>query len=994
MKKFKIPVKLFRILTIVFLTLLCLVIVGNDIAGAYANTINHALNVKTYKVVTAEGDTTDTAYFKSAYSENKVDEDGYPVYTQNGIDRLTKDAEAACIEIEGEGLVLLKNENNALPLTSGNKVSLFGQGSAQFNYSSSGSSAASTSGYADLKTAVQSAGLQVNTTLWDFYTTGAGKDYRRSANEIKEAPWALINSNASSSFAPFGDAAVMVISRNSGEGVDVPATGTDGANGNYLALSQNETDILKELTKLKSTGIFKKIIVILNAANTIQLDFLNNAEIKIDSLMWVGNVGKTGIYAVAQALTGEIVPSGRLSDTYVYDNFSSPAMASWALNANKRFAQRYSNYNSYSLNGTQYNYGVYVEGIYVGYRYYETRYEDVVLGAANAGDYDYAKTVAYPFGHGLSYAQFSYSGFKVTENENSYDISVTVTNNSTQYDGKEVVQVYVQKPYDAASGMEVASVELAGYAKTGEIPHGESRTVNVTVSKEQLTSYDVNANGGNGGYVLEKGDYFLAVGKNSHDALNNIFAAKGVSSAKLTAAGDAAFTYKWNLNSRDEISYATSRETNNRISNQLDFADINRYENRGDNSVTYVSRSNWSGTMPKQSASLSLNDGMAADLAIHKELPTETTEKMPDYGVNSGMSLIMLRSSEDNVIDYENSAWDTFLNQLTYEQQSELLANAAFGTVEWKEPFNKPATKDNDGPTGVVNSKTRTSFPSEGIWASSFNDELIKKVGEILAEDALYNGFQSLYATGINIHRTPYGGRAHEYFSEDPYLTGAAVSAEVEGIQGKGVIPTLKHFAFNDEEDQRGGICIWLNEQSAREIYLKPFETAMRPSKGNAHAIMTSFNRAGCIWTSASSELMINIARDEWDFDGYSITDMAESFKYYMTYDDGIMNGTDLYLAAGDEYSLSDYAYSIPFRIRMREACHRVLYVITNYSAAMNGLSASSKIVPITPWWQAAIYAAIAAVAVLAVLSAGVWITDYVLKILKFSKQGDKNDGK
>lgn len=993
MTKFKIPAKLIRVLTVVFGTLLCISIVGNQVAGQYENSINHLFNVRTHKVVMAEDDDTDTAYFRSDYSENIVDEDGYAVYKQEGIDRLTQDAEKLCTEVEGEGLVLMKNENKALPLASGSKVSLFGQGSALFNYSSSGSSATSTAGYADLKTAAEGAGLSVNAALWNFYQTGAGKDYRRGASEIDEAPWNLITGNTSDSFAEYGDAAIMVIARNGGEGVDVPASGTDGAGGNYLALSQNETEILRGLTSLKKSGTFKKIIVLLNTANPVQMDFLLDAETDVDACLWVGNVGKTGIHAVASALTGEIVPSGRLSDTYVYDNFSSPAMASWAFNANKRFAQRYANSANYDLNGTQYNYGVYVEGIYVGYRYYETRYEDVVLGTQNVGEYDYASTVAYPFGYGLSYASFEYSDFAVTESENSYEVSVTVTNTSTEYSGKEVVQVYLQKPYDPSSGAEASSVELAGYAKTGLLEKdGGNETVHVTVSKEQFASYDVSANDGKGGYVLTKGGYYLCVGKNSHDALNNILAAKSaqgiaIDGQKLAGEGDDSFVISWELNARDEVTYGASRETNELIRNQLGFADINRYENRGSNSVTYVSRSDWKGTMPQKSVSLTLTDGMAEDLAIHKPLPTETTEKMPTYGQNSGISLIMMRSTAENPILYESSAWDTFLDQMTYEQQSLLLTNAAFGTTSFEEPFNKPATKDNDGPTGVVGSKTQTSFPSEGIWASSFNDELIARVGGMLAEDALYNGYHSMYATGINIHRTPYGGRAHEYFSEDPFLTGSAVCAEVGGMQAKGVIPTLKHFAFNDEEDQRGGINIWLNEQSAREIYLKPFEMAMRPSMGNAHAIMTSFNRAGCIWTSASSELMISIIRDEWGFDGYSITDMAESFKYYMTYDDGIMNGTDLYLAAGDEYALSDYAYSIPFRLRMREACHRVLYVLANYSASMNGLSANSRIVNITPWWKTAIYSVIGVTAFLTAAGAVLWIVDSAQKVIRKSEE-------
>lgn len=1000
------PILFVRIFTVVSVAILCFLVVANEVAGVYASQINRFLKAESYITVNKEGDNTDTAYFKSEFSQNSYDEKGLEIYTEEDIDKLIKAEEELGIEMESEGLVLLKNEKigerNALPLDKGDGVSLFGEGAVLFNYGATGSSEASTKGYADFKAALTDAGLSVNETLWNFYTNGEGAGYRRTASKINEAPWSLISSTESS-FSGYKDAAIVVLSRNSGEGSDVPATGTDGANGSYLALSAEETDLLKELTKRKGS-VFERLIVILNSSNPIQLDFLDNGEIAVDACLWVGNVGKTGIYAVARALTGDVVPSGKLSDTYVYDSFSSPAMASWALTANKRFAQQYGNYRDFVdgkgdplLNGTQYFYGVYVEGIYLGYRYYETRYEDVVLGAQNVGDYDYRKVVAYPFGHGLSYATFAYSDYKVTENEDSYTVEVTVTNTSTQYDGKAVVEIYLQKPYDASSGLETASVELAGYAKTGMLgKNGGSETVTVEISKEQFASYDVNANDKAGGYVLEKGDHYLAFGTDAHDALNNILAAKAkngaaVSSEKMTAEGDAEFVFCSHLGERDETTYSLSQETGNRVRNRLDFADINRYEHRGNNSVTYVSRSDWEGTWPKAAVTLTLNDEMVADLGIHKELPTETEESMPVYGQDSGMSLAMLRSSEGNVIAYDNPAWDTFLDQMTFEQQSMLLSNAAFQTVEMGPPFNKPPTKDNDGPTGVVGSLTGMSFPSEGVWASSFNDQLIERMGELLAEDARYNRTQSLYATGINLHRTPFGGRTHEYFSEDPYLTGRAVSAEVTGMQEKGVIPTLKHFAFNDEEDQRGGVCIWLNEQAARELFLKPFEMAMRPSGANAHGVMTSFNRAGCIWTSASSELMIDIARDEWNFDGYSITDMAESFKYYMTYDDGIMNGTDLYLASGDEYALSDYAYSIPFRLRMRESCHRVLYVICNYSAAMNGVSANSEIVPVTPWWQTTIYAAIGVFAGSTALGTLAWGFYYVLQLKPKKEDRDEN---
>ena len=326
----------------------------------------------------------------------------------------------------------------------------------------------------------------------------------------------------------------------------------------------------------------------------------------------------------------------------------------------------------------------------------------------------------------------------------------------------------------------------------------------------------------------------------------------------------------------------------------------------------------------------------------------------------SGSQLIALRG-----LPYDHSAWDILLDQLTYEEQALLISNAAFGTSTLDSIALKES-KASDGPTAVSDSVTSISFPSEGIWASSWDTELIRKIGDLLAEDARMNGVDTMYAPGINIHRTPFGGRAHEYFSEDPFLTAQAAMAEIAGMQQKGVVAVLKHYAFNDEEAARNGICVWLNEQAAREIYLLPFEYAMRPSVGSALGAMSSFNRAGTLWTGASSALQIALARGEWDFQGYFITDMASSNgALFMTYDDGVFNGTDLFLGSGSKTALKEWKSSIPFRQRVREAVHRVLYVTVNHSAVMNGVSPTSQVIPVMPWWQMALLAALILSAVL-----------------------------
>lgn len=330
---------------------------------------------------------------------------------------------------------------------------------------------------------------------------------------------------------------------------------------------------------------------------------------------------------------------------------------------------------------------------------------------------------------------------------------------------------------------------------------------------------------------------------------------------------------------------------------------------------------------------------------------SEESATMPSYGESNGNKLIMLRRKA-----YDDEDWDKLLDQMSWEDQAKLVTSAAYGTTGITS-VTLPEIKAEDGPTGVVSSKDSVSFPSEGIWASTFNKELIKKVGDAIAEDARNVGVTGMYQPGVNIHRTPFGGRAHEYFSEDPYLSAVAVEKEGKGLQAKGIIPYVKHFAFNDEEDNRIGVGIWLNEQSAREIYLKPFEYAVAPDHGKAHGVMSSFNRTGCIWTSASAELMENILRGEFGFDGAVLTDMALGQNAYMTYD-AFIYGTDLFLDPnGSGSALNSYASSITMRNKVREAVHRYLYTVANYSAAMNGYSPDTKNVRVLNWWQSLLIA-------------------------------------
>lgn len=940
---------LWNVLSVILSTLFAIVLIAYIVCNAYATTINQTLGIETSKI---------------HYGDEEVEDYHKAVYVGN--EKIKSVAEQVCEEVEAEGLVLLKNNENTLPFNKKSKVSLFGTGSVYINCSGQGMRTASDKdNYPTFKQALESVDVEVNEKLWDFYSKGAGSSYggykrldsatNLQTYYINEAPWSAYDTALRNSFAEYGDAAIVVITRDSTEGSDVNTTGSDGANGNYLALSPEEEDLLKQITELKNNGTFKKVIVVINTTLQLQMDFLRNEEISVDACMWVGNTGMSGINAVAKAMVGDVVPSGRLTDTLAYDNFSSPAMMSWMLNENGTFSQKYGDSR---LDSTQQYYGVYVEGIYVGYRYYETRYADVIEGTQNVGEYDYSDDVAYTFGYGMSYTTFDYSDFKVSESEDgkSYDVSVTVTNTGDSYTGKEVVQIYLQKPYtDYAKKhmMEVSAIELVGFAKTQPLAPGAEQTVSICVEKELFASYDVY---GAGTYVLDEGDYYLTVGTDAHDAVNNILALKG-----YEVNGDAQLAEK--VCTVDEIDtkiYSVSSETGETITNRLGDIDLNRYANAGGNTVTYVSRSNWEGTLPVKPVSIALTEAMYNDLQCDK--PVKSEGETPVYGKNNGITLVQLRGKP-----YDDSMWNDLLDQLTFEEQN-ILLTTQYVSSPAIESIVKPKTQEQDGPTYCKECQELTGarFPSENIWAATFNTELVAKVGEVMASDSLNGGYQGLYVPGINIHRTPYGGRNHEYFSEDPLLTGIMGMVEIQSIQAQGVIAYPKHYAFNDQETNRNGIGVWLNEQSAREIYLRPWQYAAGITKGNSHAVMSAFNRVGTAWASANKGLITDILRGEFGFDGFVLTDMADANgASYMSTIDGVVAGTDAWLSSGKDHTFVPYKNNNTVLNAMRESTHRILYVMCNFSASMNGISESTWIEIIPAWWDTTLTVALISVSIL-----------------------------
>ena len=878
----KSKVRLWSVLTALTAILTIAAIVGNMIANQYATTLNVALNASTYKII--KGNTTeDTEYFKAGFASDE--------------EREAYEAEL-CATVEAEGAALLKNDNAALPLADSAKVSLFGHGSVDLMYGGTGSGSVDTSKAPNLKEALEAQGIQVNQTLWDLYKSDSMmKNYSRitpasisdtlEANTqyaVNEAPWSALSS-AESSFAEYGDAAIVVFSRSGGEGADLPS-GANGTNdswisgsegsGNYLELSAEEIELLKNLKALKDNGTFKSIVVLINSSNALEMDFLNPAicgeDYGIDAAMWIGDVGQTGINGVGQLLAGTVTPSGSLVDTYLYDNLANPAMYNF-------YTQAYPNAAEYNLltegADVQGMYSVYQEGIYLGYRYFETRYEDVTI----------------------------------------------------------------------------------------------------TVKKSELRTYDAN---NAKTYILDAGDYYFTAATDSHNAVNNILAAKGYTVAgtngRMTEDGDASLVWKWTNEALDTTTYAASAN-GTAITNLFDESDPNKSSD-APGSVTWMSRSDWTGTVPTQPAALTANETLAADLAFTQYDGTEADSvEMPTLGAKNGLTLASMIGR-----DFDDPQWETLLDQLTFDEMVNTIT-LGFHNTAAAASIGKTATKDENGPQGLTAALTGGAsamcYTSEDVMAATFNVDLINEVGKCIGEDCLAMGYSGLYGPGINMHRTAYSGRNFEYYAEDPFVAGTICAAEVQGIQSKGVYVYLKHVALNDSETSRRGVNTWLNEQTAREIYLEVADKAI--TDGGAWCVMTGFNRWGATWCGANSNLLNGFLREELGMRGMCITDFSGSSQY-MDLVDGLIAGSDIWDSPMPKIhttKAANYENDAYIVTQMRNAMHHILYTVVN-SNAMNGWSASDTLKTVLPWWQTAIYALIAVLAVLTVLCA--WQLSKALK--------------
>ena len=965
--------------------LLTIAYVGNLVAAENAGQINAFLGTSTSKTI-------------------KIDEnleEDYPRYFESAfksVAELKAAGLAKVQEVEAEGIVLLKNEANTLPLAAGSEVSLFGITTIDPVYGGTGSGAVDAAGAPNYVDVFEKSGLTVkNTDLVEYYTSQkADENLGRNNYAIGEGAWKKVKKNLGDDNSQVeGTDAFFVVGRVGGEGSDMTrgANKEDAANDgeDYLSLNEDEKEMLEGLKGLKDDGVIKSITVIINSANPISTGFLFDEELGVDAAMWVGSVGQTGLYAVGDVVAGIVNPSGSLPDTWWMDNMANPVMNNFA-------AYTYGEAGTYFPGGdTAFTkYVVYQEGIYLGYKYTETRYEDVVMGTPKAGKFNWSRTVSFPFGFGLSYSNFEMSDMKVEKTGSGQDTTYAVTvdvNNVGNASGKKTVQVYAQKPYtdyDKANQIEKASVELVGYGKTQILKPGETETVTVSIPEYYLTSFDTY---GTGVYILEDGTYFLTAADNSHAAVNNILAAKGYTTKDgMTSDGNDALVYSFEQ-TFDKDTYAVAYGTGNAVSALFADADMNRYEGAEGQTITYYSRNDWEGTVTPGTVKLNMTAKMAEDVVLtDSDLPDGKDLEFPKTGENADLQLI-------NMLEYgyDDPMWDTFMDQLTFDEMAVLTCTGLRETAA-VQAIGKPYTVDHNGPSGVTQkyaylesgngyavvendpdkNMKGTCYPCNGIVAATFNDELVREVGELIGEDAMWAGYAGLYGTGLNIHRTPYSGRVFEYYSEDGMLTGLIDSAETLGIQSKGVYVYNKHFVLNDQEENRAGIGTWCNEQALREIYLRAFELPIVDA--DAKCVMTSYSRLGVHWAGAYYNLLTSWLRGEAGMSGFAVTDMYD--YSYMVGVNEIVAGNDLpdgeLLSNG--YSLNKYAEggsaaNAAVVQAMRESSKRVLYTVL-HSRGMDGISANMKVVSVTPWWQAVINYAEYTFAALTVLSALLLVLD------------------
>ena len=825
--------------------------------------------------------------------------------TGNGTlsDETNEEAAKVAEEIMEDGIVLLKNES-LLPLNETKKLNIFGWESINPAYGGAGSGGINDLyDIVSLNQGLENAGFSINQELVDFYNNYGADNPEMSIQKqswtLPEPPVDTYSDELIKSAKEYSDVAVVVLSRKAGEGHnDIPMDVRKAAYDNnsdeyddfpegehYLQLSQTERNMVDMVC-----SNFDNVIVVYNGANQFELGFADEYP-QIKSVVWCPGTGNVGFNALGKVFSGEVNPSGKTPDTFIYDMTTAP----WWNNAEKT---EYTNLADMAVEGM--NAGTaqvyapaftnYVEGIYVGYKYYET--------AAQEGAIDYDKTVQYPFGYGLSYTEFEQKMGELEEKDGQISVDVEVTNTG-DVAGKDVVEVYYKPPY-TNGGIEKSSANLIEFAKTDLLQPGESQMVTVTFSIEDMASYDEN---NAKAYVLEKGDYVISINSDSHTVLD-----------QKTYTADADVVYKGE---------------NKRASD--DTAAINVFEDaKGD--ITYLSRADHFANYEEATAapeSTELGEPYVSEYHLNSNFDKTTylndEDVMPTTGADNGLTLADMRDA-----DYNDPRWEKLLDQLTVDEMANMIAMAGYQTAAM-DSVGKVATLDFDGPAAINNNFTGVGsigFPIEVVVASTWNKELAQAWGECMGKISQEMGAEGWYAPGMNTHRTAFGARNYEYFSEDGVLAGNMGAKAVEGARKYGVYSYIKHFAMYEGNAKM--VSVWSNEQAIREIYLKPFEISVK--QGGANAVMVSWSFLGDKWTGESSNLMNTVLRDEWGFRGMALTDFFRNNGHgFMNADAALANGVDVMLSTfnGEENNVANPEHPTSV-LQMRNACKNVMYTVVS----------------------------------------------------------------
>ena len=1015
---------LMRGLSAIFCSLFILMLCLTGVANANSSVINRQLGTTAFVTQKSDSTISDTTYFKSEFSS---------------VEELENAKHDLAIQIGSEGSVLLKNTNGALPMNKDTEtVTVWGLNSLFPTLGGLMGSPASPSTDAGQNSvgildALAMKGVQFNGGFAGFY----GQNYenvRKSSlfgaqipghsltvsfdtipepadsYQIGELPADAYSDELLSSADD--TTAIVFLTRDSSEAADFTTAMKSDPSGNTFDTPLSLSDYERQMIALAKEHSNGKVIVLLNTVAVMEIEELKQ-DPDIDAILWVGLPGIYGFEGVADVLIGEQNPSGRMVDTYAVSSLSAPAMVNFGLHS-------YENYSGASGsplvkdNLADY-YLVESEGIYIGYKYYETRYEDTILGNGNANAvagsstgnaWNYADEVSYPFGYGMSYTTFEQELKDVTVNvggSSSATVNVTNTGNVA---GKEVVELYVQAPY-THGGLEKAAIQLINFGKTDILQPGESEELTIEFDPQYFASYDENlikADGTAGAWVLDEGEYYFTVGNGAHEAINNVLAKKLGSKKDLITITDIETV---NADNVVVVSLKQDSETYSaNVRNALQDANLNNYIV---NAVEYTTRNDWTkGWVPM--SGISATEEMLPTLQNRSHQLTANDDYTIVWGVENGLRLANMMQFDESgnylgTLDIDDPEWDSLLQEITLSEAINFLENCTdeFDAIE---SIGIGNVYTNDGPLGFVNDQvsgyaakwdaslsdeptyvgpsdpyavwTLAEMPTEPVVAATFNPELVRREGELFGEDGLWTNISGMMGPGINLHTAVYCGRAHEYYSEDAMLTGRMAAELAAGTWAKGTWAVMKHFAVNDMEYNRTGLSTFFSEQAARENGIRAFQVPV--TSGNTYGIMSAYNRVGTTFAGGHEGLMKQILRNEWGYQGWVVTDYAAAGFDYMNWLDNIYAGgggclctsanfsTSEHGSMGDERNQASLLADTAFQHEMQEALRHYLYVFAN-SNAMNGISPDTKIVRVSTWWEKAIMGADIALGVFSALS-------------------------